>query len=173
MVWARTKLVIQDGLLRPRNRYTVEFKGLKPDKFYHAIPKIFMSVFRTDEHHLQEKKISWTHGETEKFKIIWEGMKELDSFSYLNFNIELSGSQSKGSGEANIVIEGYLCTEYPQDTVWEKSILYEMFRIFWHKTFYIAQRNKYMEDGRKQMAAFVEEIKKLVHLKDIISAYQQ
>jgi hypothetical protein len=173
MVWARTKLVIQDDLLRPRNRYLVEFRGLKPDKFYHALPKIFMAVFRADEHHLQEKKISWTHGETEKFKVAWEGTKELDSLSYFIFNIELSGSQSKGSGEANVLIEGYLRTEYPQDTVWEKSILYEMLRIFWHKSFYIAQRGEYMNEGRREMAAFVEEIKKLARASDSITAHQQ
>lgn len=173
MVWAKTKLVIHDDLLKPRNRFVMEFSGLKPDKFYHAVPKIFMSVFRVDEHHLQEKKISWTHGENEKFKITWEGTKELDSFSYLLFNIELSGSQSKGKGEANIVIEGYLRTEYPQDSAWEKNIFYEMLRIFWHKSFYVTQRNRYMEDGRREMAAFVEEIKKLARSSDVISAQQQ
>ncbi len=173
MVWARTKLVIQDELLRPRNRYVVEFNGLKPDKFYHALPKIFMAVFRMDEHHLQEKKISWTHGETEKFKVVWEGTKELDSLSYITFNIELSGSQSKGSGDANIILEGYLRTEYSQDTVWERSILYEMLRIFWHKSFYIAQRNKYMEEGRREMASFVEEVKKLARSNDSITAHAQ
>lgn len=171
MVWARTKLVIQDDLLRPRNRYVVEFRGLKPDKFYHVLPKIFMSVFRTDEHHLQEKKISWTHGETEKFKVVWEGTKELDSFSFFIFNIELSGSQSKGSGEASVLIEGWLRTEYPQDTVWQKSILFEMLRIFWHKTRYVRDRNKYMEDGRRQMAAFVEEIKKLARASDSVNVH--
>lgn len=165
-------MVIHDDLLRPRNRYVVEFKGIKPDKFYHAIPKIFMSVFRVDEHHLQEKKISWTHGETEKFKITWEGTKELDAFSYITFNIELIGSQTKGAGEAAIVIEGAMRTEYPQDTVWQKSIIYEMLRIFWHKNFYIAQRNKYMEEGRKEMASFIEEIKKLARSSDMISAHQ-
>lgn len=171
MVWARTKLVIQDDLLRPRNRFVVEFKGLKPDKFYHMIPKIFMSVFKTEEHHLQEKKISWTHGETEKFKVVWECMKELDSFSFMLFNIELSSSQSKGSGEASVLIEGWLRTEYPQDTVWEKSIVYEMLRVFWHNSFYITQRNKYMEEGRRQMAAFVEEVKKLARASGSVSVH--
>lgn len=173
MVWARNKLVIHDDLLKPRNRFAVEFRGLKPDKFYHAVPKIFMSVFRTDEHHLQEKKISWTHGETEKFKIVWEGTKELDALSYLLFNIELSGSQSKGKGEANVVIEGWLRTEYSQDTIWEKSIFYEMLRIFWHKNFYVSQRNKYMEGGRREMSAFVEEIKKLARASDSVEVQQQ
>jgi len=173
MVWARSKLIISDELLKPRNRFAIEFKGLKPDKFYHAIPKIFMSVFRADEHHLQEKKISWTHGENEKFKIVWEGTKELDSFSYFKFDLELSGSQSKGAGEASVILEGYLRTEYPQDTVWQKSILYEMLRIFWHKSFYISQRNEYIEEGRREMARFVEEVKKLARSSDLINAQQQ
>lgn len=172
MVWARTKLVIQDELLRPRNRYVVEFKGLKPDKFYHAVPKIFMSVFKVDEHHLQEKKFSWTHGETEKFKVAWEGTKELDSFSYITFGIELSGSQTKGIGDATVVIEGALRTEYSQDTVWQKSILYEMLRIFWHKSFYIAQRNKFLEEGRREIASFVQEVKKLALSGDNITVHQ-
>ncbi len=130
-----------------------------------------MSVFKTDEHHLQEKKISWTHGETEKFKVVWECMKELDSFSFMLFNIELGGSQSKGSGEASVLIEGWLRTEYPQDTVWEKSIVYEMLRVFWHNSFYNTQRKKYMEEGRRQMAAFVEEVKKLARASGSVSVH--
>jgi len=66
-----------------------------------------------------------------------------------------------------------LRTEYPQDSVWQKSILYEMLRIFWHKSFYIDQRNKYMEDGRREMARFVEEVKKLARSSDLINAHQQ
>ncbi len=173
MVWARAKLVIEDSVLWPRDTYIVEFKGIRPDKFYHAVPKIFMAAFRTDPHHLQEKKISWTHGETEKFKVVWEGTKELDSFSYITFNMELSGSQSKGSGEAKITIIGILRTEYPQDTVWEKSVLYEMLRVFWHKSFYVAHRNKYLDEGRREMASFVEELKRLARSKDSMEVHQE
>ncbi len=173
MVWARSKLVIEDSVIAPRDTIIIEFKGIKPEKFYHAIPKAFMAAFRTDAHHLQEKKISWSHGETEKFKIVWEGTKELDSFTYITFNIELSGSQIKGAGDATINLVGILRTEYPQDTVWEKSVFYEMIRVFWHKSFYTAQRNKYLEEGRRWMASFVEELKKLARSGDSINALQK
>ncbi len=165
MVWARTKLLIQDDLLRPRNRFTIHYNGSNPVKFYKELPKLICSVFRIHDEHFQEKKISWTHGDPEKFKIAWEASKELDSFSYYVILVELSGSQSKNMGSANIVIEGLLRTEYPQDTLWQRSIIYEMLRILWHNSFYVAKRNKYMEEGRRLMATLVEEIKKLMHEK--------
>lgn len=163
-VWApRTKLTIDDDLLRPNPKVTLKFAIANPKKFYHLIPKIATSVFRTDEHHIQEKKTSWSRGEPEKFKINWELMKEIDRFSFYAVDISLEGSVGKDGGDLKIDIEGSLRTEYPQDTVWERSLLHEMLRVFWHRAFYTEKRDRFMVEGRRMMALLVEEIKKAAH----------
>lgn len=161
MVWARTKLMIQDDLLKPRNRFVVNFSGINPNKFYHEIPKLIASVFRVDEKFIQEKKFSWTHGDPQKFKISWEVTKDLDLVSYYTIEINLEGSCSKGVGDAKIVLEGWLRTEYPQDTMWHKSLFYEMFRMFWHRTFYTNKRNEYILEGRRLISLLAESLKRL------------
>lgn len=163
-VWApRTKLTIDDDLLRPNPVVRLKFAVSNPKKFYHAIPKIVTSVFRTDDHHIQEKKTSWSKGEPEKFKINWELMKEIDRFSFYAVDISLDGTSGKEGGDVSITVEGSLRTEYPQDMVWERSILYEMLRVFWHRNFYTEKRDKYMVEGRRMMAQLVEEVKRLAH----------
>lgn len=162
MVWARTKLMILDELLKPRNRMEVNFAGINPEKFYHTIPKLLMSAFRVDERQLQERKFSWSHGDPQKFRVVWELNKELDFFSYYTISVELEGSSSKGVGNANMFIEGFLKTEYPQDTLWHRSLVYEMIRMFWHKTFYISKREQYVIEGRRLIALFVDDLKKIV-----------
>lgn len=163
-VWApRTKLTIDDDLLRPNPKVTLKFFVKNPKKFYHAIPKIATSVFRTDDHHIQEKKTLWSKGEPEKFKINWELMKEIDRFSFYAVDITLEGAAGKEGGDVTITFEGSLRTEYPQDTIWERSLLHEMLRVFWHRTFYTEKRDKFMVEGRRMMAQFVEEVKKVAH----------
>lgn len=161
MVWARTKLVVQDDLLRPRNKFMINFKGPHPEKFYHEIPKLLTSVFKITEDEIQEKKIIWSHGDPEKFRVVWEMNKELDALSYYNLEIEFEGFSSKGLGEVKITIIGLLVTEYPQDTVWQKSLLYEMLRIFWHKTLYLGKRNEYIGEGRRLLTIFIDELKEM------------
>ncbi len=162
MVWARTKLVIQDDLLRPSNVITLSYKGKNPERFYREVPKLAAAVFRVRESEIQEKKFSWSEGDPVKFKVSWEIDKELDGLSYYHILIDLKGESSKGFGKVSISIEGALRTEYPQDTVWQKSVIYEMLRIVWHKTFYHGKRSEYLEEGRRLMAIFVEELKKLM-----------
>jgi len=162
MVWSRSKIMIQDELLKPRNKVFLDYHGPHPEKFYNEIPQLLMTVFRVNESALQEKKFFWTRGEPMKFKIAWEVDKDLDRFSYLWVDIKLEGSSpSQGDGTASITIEGAIRTEYPQDTFWQKSLLYELLRTFWHKTTYIKQRERFLQDGRRHMSIFIEELKRL------------
>ncbi|NOZ81532.1 MAG: hypothetical protein GXO63_00025 [Candidatus Micrarchaeota archaeon] len=161
MVWARTKLVIQDDLLKPVNVIEINFTGPNPQKFYHEIPKLLISIFRLSESDIQERKISWVQGDPEKFKVLWEAYKELDGLSYYFITVELSGEASKGTGRAKITVEGFLRTEYPQDTIWQRSLFYEVLRIIWHKTVYHGKRMEYLEEGKKLLARFIEELKNI------------
>ena len=164
MVVARSKLLIQDDLMRPRPVFRIKYAGPNPTKLYKEIPEILASVFKVHVGQIQEKQISWSKGDPEKFKIVWEMDKDIDRFSYYMVELEMDGSESKGVGSANISLkDGILRTEYPQDTVWERSLLYELLRIFWHKVFYWSRREQYIRDGRRMIAQLVEEIKKVIH----------
>jgi hypothetical protein len=164
MVWARTKLMIHDDLLRPVPRMTIKFSGSHPEKFYKEIHNLILVSFRVSEHSVQEKEFQWSKGEPEKFVIKWEVNKDLDKFSYYWISVELSGETSRGSGKADIVVEGALRTEYPQDTLWQRSLLYEFLRMFWHTTFYGAKRDEYMREGRRSLSMFVDQLKVLTRV---------
>lgn len=161
MVVARTKLMIHDDLLRPIPVVILNFTGQKPERFYKEIPDLLASTFRVSEDSIQERKFLWTKGEPEKFKVTWEINKDLDKFSYYWVEIKLEGNTSKGMGSANVSVEGALRTEYPQDTIWEKSLLYEFLRMFWHTFFYTRKRDEYIREGRRIISLFIDNLKKL------------
>ena len=159
MVYARTKLLLHDDLLRPSPVVSINCSGKDPTKFYKEIPHLLYTFFRIPSHAIQEKKFEWHKGETEKFSIVWEVDKDLDKFSYLWIEVKLEGRVSKTEGEANITVEGAIRTEYPQDTLWQKSIFYEMLKVLWHSTFYHSKRSEYSREGKRMMANFVRALK--------------
>jgi len=163
MVITRTKLMIHDDILKPFPDVTIKFAGVDPLKFAHKVPNILCAVFRVHRGQIQEKKVSITKGDPEKFKFVWEMDKDLDKFTYYYLELEVSGSMSKGVGHAEVVIKPALRTEYPQDTVWEKSLLYEFVRMAWHTFFYNSKREEWIRDGRRLVAQLIEDIKALSH----------
>src|SRR3972149_385263 len=106
MVWARTKLMVEDDLLRPLPLMNIKFSGQNPERFYKEIYKLLLVSFRVSEDSVQEKDFQWSKGETEKFKISWEVNKDLDKFSYYFISVSLSGESSKNSGKAEIEVDG-------------------------------------------------------------------
>ncbi|MBN2202789.1 MAG: hypothetical protein JW700_01190 [Candidatus Aenigmarchaeota archaeon] len=161
MVWARSKLMIHDDLLRPVPKMKMSFKGVDSRKFYKEIYNLLLANFRVHEHSVQEKEFSWSKGKTEKFKIKWELNKDLDKFSFYWVEVSLEGEASGSSGSAQISVEGALRTEYPQDTKWQKSLLYEFLRMLWHSSFYSSKRDEYLREGRYLLSSFVNEIRVL------------
>jgi hypothetical protein len=164
MVWARTKLMIHDDLLKPIPKIRIHYKGPNPEKFYKEIYKLVQVTFRVPDHSIQEKEFHWTEGDPRKFKVTWEVNKDLDKFSYYWIQITLSGESSKGYGKAEIVIEGALRTEYPQDTFWQRSLLYEVLRMFWHSTFYAPARDRYLREGRMMLASLIDHLKRMTRV---------
>lgn len=163
MVMARTKLMIQDYIQRPWIKTKIRFKGVTPERFYEEIPKVMMNIFRVHYGQIQEKLLSWEKGDPQRFDVTWEMDKELDKFSYYFIRVKFSGKSSKGIGEAEFTIDALLRTEYPQDTYWEKSLLYEFLRMLWHNIFYKSKREEYIKEGRRLIAMFIEDIKRITH----------
>ncbi len=161
MVWARTKLMIHEDLLRPRAKVNIRFSGPNPEKFYHEIPTLIESIFRVSEHSIQEKSFKWQKGDPEKFAVKWEVAKDLDMFSFYWIQVKLTGTSSGGVGNAEVKVDAALRTEYPQDTFWQKSLIYEFLRMFWHTTFYAHRKNIYLVEGRRLLSQFVHSLKEV------------
>jgi hypothetical protein len=164
MVWARSKLMIEDDLLRPIPVVWIKFEGPNPEKFYKEIYNLALLSFRISEHSIQEKEFHWSKGQHEKFKVVWEINKDLDKFSYYYVEIEFKGESHGKHGKASIGVEGILRTEYPQDTFWQKSLLYEFLRMFWHTIFYSSKREEYAREGRRIISLFVDQLKVLTRV---------
>ena len=146
MVWARTRLLIWDYVFEPVKQLNISYSGNNPQLLYKKLHELVRVVFNVPEGYIQEKSYRWEkHKDSEHFEIEWEITKIYDVFSYMNIEIELGGFvMAEGDGKASIKIKPRMITEYPQDTVWQQSIFYEMMRRFWHRVYYHNKRMQYL-----------------------------
>ena len=160
MVWARTKLLIWDYIFEPVKDIELVYQGPNPQKFYKKINELIRTVFNVPDAYVQEKSYDWEKGkDTERFEVSWEVNKILDTFSFITIEVDLKGFSVAGEGKAAVKIKPRLITEYPQDTVWQQSIIYEMARRFWHKSFYHHKRMEYLNFGKELITGFESAIK--------------
>lgn len=168
-IFARTKLVLQDDCFDFVNPdMSLSYTGPNPQKAYKKIKEMFRTVFGTKEgERVQESEYNWNReGGKEVFNAKWEIAKDMDKFSYLVFRVKLKGyvDVKTKQGKASVSVDGVTRTEYPQDTFWERSIFYELIRVFWHKIFYHEKRLNYQDDCRNIMSVFTNELKHFFNL---------
>ena len=162
MVWARTKLLIWEYIFEPAKDIRIGMTTKSAGSFYKKVNELIRTVFNVPDAYVQEKAYNWERSEeSDKFEIEWEVNKILDKYSYLNIEVELKGFASKaaGDGKISLRIKPRLITEYPQDTVWQQSIVYEMMRRFWHKLYYHKKRMEYLNFGKEVVTSFESSIK--------------
>ncbi len=160
MVWARTKLLIWDYIFEPVKDIRITYVGPHPELFYKKINELMRTVFNVPDAYVQEKTYTWEKGkDSEKFEIDWEVNKILDIYSYIVTEVTLKGFVANGEGKAVIRLKPRLITEYPQDTVWQQNILYEMVRRFWHQSFYHRKRMEYLNMGKELLTSMESSIK--------------
>ncbi|OYT42664.1 MAG: hypothetical protein B6U78_00600 [Candidatus Aenigmarchaeota archaeon ex4484_224] len=176
-IFARTKLVIQDDCFSytPGSPYpgisyaTINYEGPNPHKIYPIIKKIVAQQLQVDERDIQEKEVNWDRSsEVERFSFSIEAVKEFDSFTYMYIKVDVKGEAKPSKnfereGKLNIKIEPILRTEYPQDTMWQRSIFYEFFRMLFHKLIYKDTRLRYLEKCRDLGIRLQLEIKKFLN----------
>ena len=170
-IFARTKLILQEECFDFAGpELVLEYKGVDPQLAYSKIRECFSTVFGVKEaERVQEKEYTWNRvGKKETFKVSWHVTKDMDRFSYLYYKIKMSGfaEQTKNGkeGEVRIEIASFLRTEYPQDNIWERSIFYEIARVFWHKVFYQEKRDEYQDICRTIANNFKDEIRSFFNL---------
>lgn len=170
VIFARTKLTIEEDCMLPTPKLWLTYSGPNPQKVYPKIMEILKSVLKIKPENIQEKKYNWDRsGVPEKFSGEIEAFKDIDRFSYILMWIDFNGSVRPSKefgkeGDVRVVLDGVLRTDYPQDTVWERSLLYEIFRSFWHKIFYEEKRTMYKEMCRDSMLTLQTEIKNFLNI---------
>ena len=173
MVWARTKLIIFDNLYEPGEKDILfNFSGPHPIKFYNKIRASMHDIFGVPIGRVQEMNYTWEkHKTMEKFNIRWRLTKEMDVYTYLRYDVILIGSSENDEGPVSVRLKPRIVTEYPQDTLIQQSILYEMARRFWHNMYYAKQRKEWIEQGKDMAAEFENMLKEyaeeLMHHADV------
>ena len=169
-VFARTKLLMEEFCISKRPRLELTYSGPNPQKVYSKIIDTILTILRVPRENIQEREFHWDRSKPEeKFKIKWKVLKDYDKFSYMSLSISMTGtvrpSREVGKeGNVRIELEGVVKTEYPQDTVWQRSFFYEMFRMFYHKVFYQERRKRHIESCRDSMLSLQAEIKSFFNL---------
>lgn len=160
MVWARTKLLIWDYVFEPARDISMNFVVKTPEKFYKKINELVRSVFNIPDAYVQEKSYDWEKlKERERFEVNWEVTKILDTWTYITIELTLRGVKVEGEGKVTIRIKPRLITEYPQDTILQQNIIYEMVRRFWHKSFYHHKRMEYLNLAKELVISFEKALK--------------
>jgi hypothetical protein len=177
-IFARTKLTIHEDCMAyapgspiPGAPHIVlSYSGPNPQNLYEQIKKLVVSVFGVPEKDIQEREVMWDRSKPDEvFKVKFEFVKDFDRFTFMHIRIDLSGvakpSKHFGKeGSAEVKIEGWLRTEYPQDTIWQRSLLYEMFRMFYHRVIYENTRKKYKDECKNLILKFQDEIKSFLNI---------
>jgi len=168
--FARTKLLISEDCVRPGHPIlTLNYNGPNPQELYKKCKELFFTIWKVHPSEVQEREFTWDRSAgTEKFSVKFEVTKDLDVFSFMLVRVNLSGEakhsrQFGKEGVAKIDIEAMMRTEYPQDTLFQRSLFYEMFRVFWHKVVYEDQRKKWLTDCRETTFRFLEEVKSFLN----------
>ena len=161
MVFAREKMTIEDICFYSEPG-TVELRyvGPKPLMLYDKCAELLKTVWNVPHSQIQEVKTSWgKSSDKEKVECTWWVFKDMDVFSYLMIRINFKAEGAAESGKGFLNIKGYMRTEYPQDTIWQRSILYEMVRTFWHRVFYRRKREEYAEECRHSIIYYEKLVK--------------
>ena len=169
-IFAKAKMLLEERCLTYRPRIEFSYTGPNPDKAYPKLIDILTRSLNVPRENIQEKNFVWDRSKPEeKFTAAFEVIKDMDKFSYIYLEITMRGTvrPSKEFGKEGTVsfdIQGILRTEYPQDTLWERSFVYEMFRTFYHRVFYDEKRQKWLMECRDNILQIQNELKEFFNL---------
>jgi hypothetical protein len=171
-VFARTKLLISDDCMKPPGGavLSLKYSGPNPQNIYEKTKELATAIWALEPGAIQEKEFNWDRtGIGEKFGVKMEIVKDLDLFSFVLIRIDIEGEAKPSrdfgkEGSATTKIEAMIRTEYPQDTLWQRSIFYEFFRVLYHRLIYEDSRKKYLEGCKQNINRFLDELKSFLNL---------
>jgi len=159
------KLMIEEELYHPKGtakgspRAIMTYIGPNPAKLYPKTREIIKAVFNSTDSDMHEEIYDWGKGEKEKFNVRFFLHRDVDKFTYYFIRFDIKGEGTDKSGKGSVTIRPLLRTEYPQDTLWQRTIFYEMIRVFWHRAFYHNRRREYIWEGRNLLAMLQEQLR--------------
>ncbi len=163
-ILARMKMLIEEEIYPPKGtakgspRSIHSYVGPNPAKLYPKSRELIKSVFNATDADLHEEIYDWAKGEKEKFRVRYFLHRNIDKFTYFFIRVDIKGEGNEKSGKGSVTIRPLLRTEYPQDTLWQRTIFYEMIRVFWHRAFYHNRRREYILEGRNLLSMFQHQI---------------
>lgn len=159
MVFARTKLLVEEDVYKPFDVVRWDFPVKDTKRFYESFKDVVLDSFSVDEKQVQEVSFNWD--KANNYKVSWLITKEFDDLSYGYTRVKLAAKTSEdGSGMITIEVNPVVRTEYPQDTVWQKTFLYEVGRMIADKLFYESQRMKYVAEMQRITRKFETVVKR-------------
>jgi len=171
MVFARTKIMIHEYCMPEKPvELVLNYSGPNPQLVISKYIELLKLVFKVSDSDIQEKIFNWERGEKEeRFDIEFEVRKDMDKNTHIWVQGGVRGvvrpSEKYGKeGNARVRIRGAVRVEYPQDTFWQRSLIYEFFRVLYHKYIYADRFEKYMEECREMMRLFIDEMKAYLNL---------
>ncbi len=169
-VFARAKLLIEDTCMSYRPRLEFNYVGPNPHKAYPKLLNVIIKNIAVPRENIQEKSFRWDREKpVETFNASFEIVKDFDRFTYMELDIGINGvvkpsKDFEKEGSVSINMIGYVRSEYPQDTMWERSFVYEMLRAIWYNVFYRDKRRRYVEQCRDWMLTIQNEMKSFFNL---------
>ena len=176
-IFARTKLIIHEDCLeipgtpfQGKKFLTLEYSGPNPQAAYYQAKKILSQITKVPEGEIIERDFSWRKdGDEESFSVNFDVIKDMDKFSFIQIMVSVKGKAKPSKefgkeGSVTINIDGILRTEYPQDTLWQRSLIYELFRTFYHKIIYEDVRKKYKQECVNLMNQLYTSLKEFLNV---------
>ncbi|MEM5816083.1 MAG: hypothetical protein QXL14_03495 [Candidatus Aenigmatarchaeota archaeon] len=120
------------------------------------IKKIISSALEVKEEDIKESAFSLSRGEKEKMKADYKLTKLIDRNCYYRFEISVyyeCNVEDVGKFEASI--KGALYFELPQETAFQRSLLYHFFFSLYWNFFYSDVIKKYQENGKEYLKRFI------------------
>jgi hypothetical protein len=162
---SRMKMLIEEELYPPKGtakgspRAILTYVGPNPARLYPKAREFVKAVFNATDADLHEEIYQWGKEEKEKFQVRFFLHRDLDKFTYYFIRFDVKGEGTEKAGKGSVTIRPLLRTEYPQDTLWQRTIFYEMIRVLWHRMFYHNKRREYIWEGRNLLAMLQDQLK--------------
>ncbi|RLG13783.1 MAG: hypothetical protein DRN66_03525 [Candidatus Nanohalarchaeota archaeon] len=155
MVYSRTKIVLMDYIFGNEMEHrdiSLSYEGKNPFELYKKIISSFNDIFAVPNGRVHESNYTVNNKKDKiDFGAGWTIIKQMDIYSYLRFDIALSGEEAKETktGSAKVVLKPKIYTEYPQDNIIQQNVFYEMARRIWHEAIYENTRDKFILEGKE------------------------
>lgn len=148
-----------------------------PQKAYNEIVDILMMRCDIDKDDIDEGKYEHSReGETEIIHSEIEAVKPFDKFSEVVIEVELDiemrpvkGEEYDYVGDLEVELKGKVRTDYPQENILQKSMIWHAMRVFYEKLLYNDVKEVYKNKVNKYVRILRDDLKSYFDMLPTIS----